>query len=167
MQDRRPYTYFRHSLQHLSRLIDRRRAHTLSRHPLSLALSDFDDTSVSSLSLEKLADAQSVTTFGSNETFNLELSSTSPPVVSAKPSLVSVGPDSVLPLVGGKQAKLALSPSLRKTGMDIAQIDILFQNGQRISWRKPKNIMEFPEPVRKEIWRNAIAHDNKLFICGC
>lgn len=131
LHDHRPYTYLRQSLHRLSRLIDRRRAHTLSRHPLNLALSDLDDTSLSSLSLEKLADAQSVTTFSSNETLDIKTSSADAPNVSTKPSLASIGSANILPFVGGKQAKLALSPSLRK-GMDIAQIDIHFQNGQRM-----------------------------------
>jgi hypothetical protein len=73
---------------------------------------------------------------------------------------------SMLRSVGGKETELALSSTLQKIGVDIDQIDIHLKNGQRFSWRKQKGIIELPPVIRKEIWRKAIVHDRKLFICS-
>lgn len=70
-------------------------------------------------------------------------------------------------MVGCKQAKVALSPSLREARSEIESIEIQFRNGERISWRRPKNIMELPESVRKEIWRKVVVNEGTLMVCDC
>lgn len=70
-------------------------------------------------------------------------------------------------LISGTKAKLAIRPSLQRNGIDVSQIDVPFRNGERISWCRQKGITELPKSVRKNIWRKAIVHDRKLFICSC
>lgn len=164
---RRPKGYIRQSLSRLSRLITLRRTGGLSHRCQSLILDDPDTTKLSENSLEKLTDAQSITTCASVSTWGIEDAASSQKE-QLPSSIVSTSSDNLLPmLVGGKQAKVALSPSLHKSGAEIESIEIEFRDGQRISWRRPRNIMDLPEMVRKDIWRKVVVDDRRLMVCDC
>ena len=134
---------FRQSLQRLSRFVNRRHGHgrAVSCHGLGITI----DTSYSSSTSDPPSDSefgevQSVTTFGSCETLNNDVQSGKLCDFGKKHGLHVVNPE-MLPLsISGTKAKLVLSP-----------------NG----------IIELPKAVRKNIWRKAIVHDRKLFICSC
>ncbi|KAM0723016.1 hypothetical protein Q7P37_001214 [Cladosporium fusiforme] len=166
--DRRPHGYIRQSLQRLSSLVHPRRLGTLRRSQ-RIPLEDLSTTTLSDLSLEKLADAQSITTNDSVSTWGIEgARSSSSQTLELPSSIVSISSGNYLPMmVGGKQARVALSPSLHNAGVEIESIEIKFQNGQRLSWRRPRTIMELPESVRKNIWRKVVVNDSKLLVCDC
>ena len=110
---------------------------------------------------------QSVTTFGSGETINNDLS-IGRSYLSKKQAGLHVGNPEKLPLsISGTKAKLALSTLLQDNRIDVSQIDINLGSGERISWCRQKGIIELPKAIRKKIWRKAIVHDRKLFICSC
>lgn len=165
--ERRP-SRFRQSLQRLSRFVDRRhgRGQAVSCHGLGITI----DTSYSSSASDPPSDSefgkvQSVTTLGSCQTLNTDALSDKLYDSGKKHGLhvVNLLPHSI----SGTKAKLVLSPSLHRDEIDISQIDINLQNGERISWCREKGIIELPKAVRKKIWRRAIVRDEKLFICSC
>lgn len=153
--DRKPthrgHGYFRRSLRLLSRLLDKRQSRTVSRHPLSTTLSDSD------FSLDKLADAQTVTTVYSDETIDKDDSVSG---LQPQPNTVA-SRGNLLRLV---KAKLAHSPY---AGSRIDSVDVKFTNGQQVSWRRPRDIFDLPEDVRQRIWREAVVSDEKLLVCAC
>jgi hypothetical protein len=163
-----PAKILRQSFQRLSRFVDRQqgRGRAISQHPLRTSIIS-SDTSISDSLLAWESDARSITTFGSSETLDNDASISEPLNATEKPSLRCVNAEKFPRFVGGKETELALSSTLQKIGVDIDKIDIHLRNGQRFSWRKQKGIIELPPVVRKEIWRKAIVHDRKLFICSC
>jgi len=166
--ERRP-SRFRQSLQRLSRFVDRRhgRNQVLSCHGLGITI----DSSYSSASDpptdSDFGEVQSVTTFGSGKTLNNNFPSDSPYDSEKEHVILVPSPQKFPRLISGTKAKLALRPSLQRNGIDVSQIDIILRNGERISWCRQKGITELPKAVRKKIWRKAIVHDRKLFICSC
>jgi hypothetical protein len=163
-----PAKFLRQSFQRLSRFVDRQqgRGRAISQHPLRTSIIS-SETSISDSPLAWESDARSVTTFGSSETLDNDAASSEQLKATEKPSLRCVNAEKFSRFVGGKETELALSSTLQKIGVDIDQIDIHLRNGQRFSWRKQKGIIELPPVIRKEIWRKAIVHDRKLFICSC
>lgn len=176
-RERRRSGLFRQSWQFLSRFLERKQGSKLSDYQYGLGL-EYSDNSSSATSLlppcgeSEFGDVQSVTTFASDTTLDekalenklIEAASIKSlvPVRRGKfPASVSVGDKKVKPV------RPALPPSLGMTGTEITQIDIRLHNGQSITWRKRMGILEMPEAVRKNIWRNAVINDKKLFICNC
>jgi hypothetical protein len=166
--ERRP-SRFRQSLQRLSRFVDRRhgRSQALSCHGLGITI----DSSYSSASDpptdSDFGEVQSVTTFGSGKTLHNNAPSDDLYDSEKERVLLVPSPQKFPLLFSGTKAKLALRPSLQRNGIDVSQIDIILRNGERISWCRQKCITELPKAVRKKIWRKAIVHDRKLFICSC
>jgi hypothetical protein len=163
-----PAKFLRQSFQRLSRFANRQhgRGRAISQHPLRTSIMS-SNTSIPDSPLAWESDARSITTFGSSETLDNDASISEPPNAKEKPALRCVNAEKFLRFVGGKETELALSSTLQKIGVDIDQIAIHLKNGQRFSWRKQKGIIELPPVIRKEIWRKAIVHDRKLFICSC
>jgi hypothetical protein len=85
-------------------------------------------------------EVQSVTTFGSGETLNNDVLSGKLYDLKKQHGLHVVNPERLPFSISGTKAKLVLSPNA---------------------------IIELPKAVRKNIWRKAIVHDRKLFICSC
>ena len=166
--ERRP-SRFRQSLQRLSRFVDRRhgRGRAPSLHGLGITI----DSSYSSVSDtipgSEFGEVQSVTTCGSGETLNNDVRSDKLYDSGNKHGLHVVNPETLPQSISGTKAKLVLSPSLQKIESTVSQIDLNLRNGEQISWCQEKGIMELPKAVRKKIWRKAIVHDKKLFICSC
>jgi len=168
--ERRP-SRFRLSLQRLSRFVDRRpgRSQASSHHPLGLGITiDSSDSSTSGMLTESdFGEVQSVTTFGSGETLHNDVLDDKLYEPTKERGLLVANPEKFPRSVCGTKAKLALSPSLLESGIDISQIDIQLRNGERLSWCRQTGIAELPKAIRKKIWRKAIVHDRKLFICSC
>lgn len=140
--ERRP-SRFRQSLQRLSRFVDRRhgRGRPVSCHGLGITI----DTSYSSSASDSPSDSefgevQSVTTFGSCQTFKNDVLSDKLCDSGKKHGLHAVNPEMLPHSISGTKARLVLSPN---------------------------TIIELPKAVRKNIWRKAIVHNRKLFICSC
>jgi hypothetical protein len=167
--ERRPSQSFRQNLQRLARFLDRRqgRSRALSRHPLGISI-DSSDTSASDLPTESdIGEVQSVTTFDSSETLNDDVVIDKLHIAGKDDGRLSINAEKFPHRISGTKAKLALVPSLRKNGTDISLIDIDFHKGEIIPMHKRKGLVELPRAVRKDIWRKAIVHDRKLFICNC
>ena len=165
---RRPSRFFRQSLERLGRLVNRRhgRNHTLSRHPLGIAIGSFGACKTRPDS--EFGEVQSVTTFESDETLHNEVLVDKPHNVANEYGFLSVHAEKFPHSISGTQAKLVLSPPLhQKAVIDIPRVDVDFRNDSRRSRSKRKGLVELPKTVRKDIWRKAIVHDRKLFICSC
>lgn len=177
-RERRRSGFFRQSWEFLSRFLDKRQDHDLShQYQRGLAI-DYSSTGSSETSLlpptgeSEFGDVQSVTTFASSATLDEKALENKLIEDASIRSLVPVhrGKFADSAALGDKKLKPvrpALPPSLGMTGTEITQIDIRLQNGQSITWRKRMGILEVPETVRKNIWRNAVVNDKKLFICNC
>lgn len=169
---RRRSGFFRQSLQVLTRIFNRRQVGNLSQYQVGRAI-EYSSASSSETSLlppaadSEFGDAQSVTTFASSATIDGNATQNRLVKATSATSLLPVHPEKFPLSVGGKNSKPVIPPTLGMTGTEITQIDIHLQNGQRITWRKRKGILEMPESVRKNIWRNAVVNDRKLFICSC
>lgn len=162
-------TFLRQSLQRLGRFVDRRHAlgRSLSYLPLGLTIAS-SDTSVSNSPVESsFGEIQSVTTSSSGDTLRNDAPTHKPVDSPDELSILCIDAEKFPYFAVNNKAKIALSPSLQNMRMGISQIEIHFQDGHRFLWCKPKSITELPKAVRKEIWRNAVVHDRKLFICSC
>jgi hypothetical protein len=163
-----PARFLRQSFQRLSRFVDRQhsRGRAFSHHPLRTSIISSDISTFDSPPDWEF-DARSIITFGSSETLDNDASFSESGNATDEPSIRCVNTGKFPRFVSGKETELVLSSSLRKIGVDIDQIDIHLRNGQRFSWRKQKGIVELPQSIRKDIWRKAVVHDRKLFICSC
>ena len=106
-------------------------------------------------------------TFGTGETLNNNAPSDNSYDSQKERVLLVPSPQRLPRLISDTKAKLALRPPLQRNGIDVSQIDITLRNGEKLSWCREKGIIELPKAVRKKIWRQAIVHDKKLFICSC
>ena len=167
---------FRQSLQRLSRFMDRRhgRSPAVPCHGLGITIDSSYSSTSDTPSDTDFGEVQSVTTFGSGETLNNDVLSDKLYDTERKHGLHVVNPETLPRFISGTKAKLVLSPTLQKNeidasqiGINLSHIDINLRNGEQISWCSEKGIIELPKAVRKKIWRKAIVHDRKLFICSC
>lgn len=167
--ERRSSRFFRQSLQRLSRFVDRRhgRSQALSHHGLGITIdSSYSSTSDTPADFD-FGEVQSVTTFGSGKTLNNNVPSDKLYDSQKEHVLLVPSPQRLPRLISGTKSKLALRPSLQRNEIDVSQIDITLRNSAKLSWCREKGIIELPKAVRKKIWRQAIVHDRKLFICSC
>lgn len=185
---RRPYVYIRQSIQRLSRLVHPRRAATLPLRSPRIAIRGFSDTSLSASSDDddsSLKSTTSTSTWGIEAPLDKELPK--------PPSIITIGSSTGdLPLLGVRtQDGGSLPSSLLKNQQwnqhkssssggnseEITRISIEFANGDRITWRKPRNLIEaLPEDVKKAIWRRVVVHERhgsdggarfRLMVCDC
>ena len=167
--ERRSSRFFRQSLQRLSRFVDRRhgRSQAVSLHGLGITIDSSDSSASDPPTDSDFGEVQSITTFGSGEILNHNALS-GKLYDSRKQAGLHVAKSEKLPLsISCTKAKLALSTLLQDNRIDVSQIDINLATGERISWCRQKGIIELPKAIRKKIWRKAIVHDRKLFICSC
>lgn len=186
---RRPYVYIRQSLQRLSRLVHPRRAATFPLRSPRIAIRGLSDTSLSAIIDDDDSSLKTTTitsTWGIDASLDKELPK--PPSVITISSLTGD-----LPLLTGRKqdggnlpSSLLLqqqqqnqhrSNSGGNSGGEIARISIEFANGDRITWRKPTNLIEaLPEDVKKAIWRKAVVDERcgsdgggrlRLMVCDC
>lgn len=75
---------------------------------------------------------------------------------------------------GGAPGNHVLAPStvdglhpFSFNGMEVERITVLTRDGHAYEWSRPRNIMDWPEVIRKQVWRKAVVSDNKLMICDC
>ena len=167
--DRRSSRFFRQSLQRLSRFVDRRhgRSQAVSLHGLGITIDSSDSSASDPPTDSDFGEVQSVTTFGSGETLNNDVSIGRLYHPKKQAGLHVVNPEKLPLSISGTKAKLALSTLLQDNRVDVSQIDINLGSGERISWCRQKGIVELPKAIRKKIWRKAIVQDKKLFICSC
>ena len=160
---------FRQSLQRLSRFVDRRhgRSQAVPCHGLGITIDSSCYSTSDAPSDTDFGEVQSVTTFGSSETLNNDVLSDKLYDTERKHGLHVVNPEILPRFISGTKAKLVPSPTPQRNEIDVSQIDINLRNGEKISWCSEKGIIELPKAVRKKIWRKAIVHDRKLFICSC
>jgi hypothetical protein len=164
--ERRSSRFFRQSLQRLSRFVDRRhgRKQELSLRGLGVTIDSSYSSASDTLTASDFGEVQSITTFGTGETLNNNVNLSDP---KKNRVLLVPSPERLPRLISGTKTELALRPPLQRNGIDVSQIDINLRNGEKLSWCREKGIVELPESVRKKIWRKAIVHDRKLFICSC
>lgn len=167
--ERRSSRFFRQSLQRLSRFVDRRhgRSQAASLHGLGITIDSSDSSASDRLTNSDFGEVQFVTTFGSGETLNDDVSIGRLYHPKKQAGLHVSNPEKLPLSISGTKAKLALSALLQDNRIDVSQIDINLESGERISWCRQKGIIELPKAIRKKIWRKAIVHDRKLFICSC
>lgn len=185
---RRPYVYIRQSLQRLSRLVHPRRAATFPLRSPRIAIRGFSDTSLSAIIDDDDSSLKTTTitsTWGIDASLDKELPK--PPAIITigsstgdLPLLIGRGQDeSDLPSSAPKKQQLTQHKSNNRggNGEEIARISIEFANGDRITWRKPTNLIEaLPEDVKKAIWRKAVVDERcgsdgggrlRLMVCDC
>lgn len=167
--ERRSSRFFRQSLQRLSRLVDRRhgRSQAVSNHGLGITIDSSYSSASENLTVSDFGEVQSVTTFGSGKTLNNNVPSDNLYDSKKEHVLLVPSPQRLPRHISETKAKLALRPPLQRNGIDVSQINITLRNGEKLSWCREKGIIELPKAVRKKIWRQAIVHDKKLFICSC
>ena len=160
---------FRQSLQRLSRFMDRRhgRSPAVPCHGLGITIDSSYSSTSDTPSDTDFGEVQSVTTFGSGETLNNDALNGKLYDAEKRHGLHVVNPETLPRFISGTKAKLVLSPKLQGTEIDVSQLDMNLHNGEKISWCNERGITELPKAVRKKIWRKAIVHDRKLFICSC
>lgn len=157
--ERSPSRVIREGLKRLGRLIDwrRGRGRPLSHHPLGITIHSSDTSLLHSSPESEFGPVESVTTFCSDDTLNNEI----------EYSHLSLNAEKFPLSIGSKEAELVLWPPRLKNKQDIAQINVHFRNDEQLEWRKQKYIIKLPKAVRKDIWRHAVVHNRKLFICSC
>jgi hypothetical protein len=167
--ERRSSRFFRQSLQRLSRFVDRRhgRKQELSLRGLGITIDSSYSSASDTLTASDFGEVQSITTFGTGETLNNNVPSDNLSDPRKDHVLLVHSPERLPRLISGTKTKLALRPPLQRNGIDVSQIDINLRNSEKLSCRGERGIVELPKSVRKKIWRKAIVHDRKLFICSC
>jgi hypothetical protein len=151
--ERRSSRFFRHSLQRLSRFVDRRhgRSQALSNHGLGITIdSSYSSTSDAPTDSE-FGEVQSVTTLGSGKTLNNSILNENLYGSGKEHVLLVLSPGKFPHLISGAKAELALRPPLQRNGIDVSQVDINLRNAERISCCRQKGIIELPKAIRKTI----------------
>lgn len=133
--------------------------HTPGRHPYIHANGDIDDASIWTASTDETDRAKS---FGSERDTKESDEGSTVPLLSSSVGLARTEDGSV--------AATALKGDSRPfsfSGVEVEHITILTRDGQTFEWSRPRSITEWPEAIRKQIWRKAVVNDNKLMICDC
>lgn len=161
MEDRRPVSALRQKWQRFSLFIGRH-AGLGTRHPYLHANSDIDDASIWTASADSISIAKSIYTTDEEDKGEHTDDGSTRPLLSSSMGLSRIGDDVV-----AKESSRECDRPLSFSGVEVEHITILTRDGQTFEWSRPKSIMEWPEAVRKQVWRKAVVNDNKLMICDC
>lgn len=155
----------RQSLQKkLSQFFGKHRPHPSLQYYTSFSDSDLSDTSLSDSSLEKLAEAKSVSSA------NTEDKSADADIFSFVTSIATPnGMASAKTLQPFFKSQKPLDLSQKSGGMAINRTTFEFSDGRSFEWVRPtpRNITEWPDSIKKQIFRRVVVNADKLMICGC